>query len=187
MLTDRPALGYRSPSRHFALIGGEAMDRAAGLSLYSNIALVFVAAGFAAFIGGRPILAGLFTMIGVVLLADAARRTYGTGLRPSNTVLAGMLLLTWIFFGYDLYDRYYLHPKEATQADKINSLNGENQALNAKVQTLTDQNVVFRKKVNSTVTDIEQGNLIKAAFDSCEEFQNWKVQEAQTAKALSDF
>jgi hypothetical protein len=75
------------------------------LTLYGGVALAIFTVGLFALNDQHYVFGAVFTVAGLGLVTDAARRALGHGFTVPNSVLAVLLILTWIFFGYDIYDR----------------------------------------------------------------------------------
>jgi hypothetical protein len=91
--------------------GGENMDVAeAGiwviLTLYGGAALAIFTAGLFGVMEGYYVFGAVLTVLGLALIIDAGRRVLGyRWYHIPNAAIAVILVLTWIFFGYDVYDR----------------------------------------------------------------------------------
>jgi hypothetical protein len=79
------------------------------LTLYGGTALVVLGAGLYALIEAKPIPGVVFTVGGLGGVVYAGRRALGRGLMVPNWLLLTALVLTWVFLGYDIYDRHS-HP-----------------------------------------------------------------------------
>src|SRR5216683_7191712 len=86
------------------------------LTLYGGVGLAIFTTGLFAFNDQHYPLGVAFTVAGLGVTADAGRRALGHGFTVPNSVLAVMLALTWMFLGYDIYDRHYLPAVEAPDA-----------------------------------------------------------------------
>jgi len=75
------------------------------LTLYGGVALAVFTAGLFALNDQHYVFGSAFTLAGLGLV-DAARRALAHGFKLPNPVLAGLLILTWIFLGFDIYNRY---------------------------------------------------------------------------------
>lgn len=76
------------------------------LTLYGGVGLVVLGTGLFALVEQFYVFGAILSVVGLVGVIDAGRRALGHGFRISNPVLVAMLVLTWIFFGYDIYDRH---------------------------------------------------------------------------------
>jgi hypothetical protein len=77
------------------------------LTLYGGTALVVLGAGLYALIEEKFVPGVLLTVGGIGGVGDAGRRALGRGLTVPNWVLLIVLVLTWVFFGYDIYDHQH--------------------------------------------------------------------------------
>ncbi len=80
------------------------------LSLYGGVGLAVFSAGLVAIVEHFYVFGAILSVVGLMSIIDAGRRALGHGFKISNRVLAGMLVLTWIFLCYDVIDRHYYHP-----------------------------------------------------------------------------